>query len=68
MKRQLNDQKQLIKKLSVDNLKLDIENRKNSQLMEKVIESYSSESHKNFIENGIENDNLKSKTYSFNIL
>jgi hypothetical protein len=53
----------LIKKLSVDNLKLDIENKKISQLMEKVIDSYNSESHKNFIENGIENDILKSNKF-----
>jgi hypothetical protein len=58
----------LIKKLSVDNLKLDIENKKISQLMEKVIDSYNSESHKNFIENGIENDILKSNLFLFKFI
>eukprot|EP00340_Litonotus_pictus_P011859 CAMPEP_0170535742 /NCGR_PEP_ID=MMETSP0209-20121228/101766_1 /TAXON_ID=665100 ORGANISM="Litonotus pictus, Strain P1" /NCGR_SAMPLE_ID=MMETSP0209 /ASSEMBLY_ACC=CAM_ASM_000301 /LENGTH=448 /DNA_ID=CAMNT_0010837039 /DNA_START=1 /DNA_END=1347 /DNA_ORIENTATION=- len=54
VKQKLNESKLIIKRLSVENLKLNEENKKISALMEKVIASYNPDSHLNFIENGNE--------------
>lgn len=57
VKQKLNESKLIIKRISVDNLKLEEENKKISNLMEKVIQSYNPESHSHFIENGNKNNN-----------
>lgn len=60
VKIKLNEANQLAKKLGVENLKLMEENKKISNLMEKVIESYSAQAHEKLIESYNQNNNLES--------
>lgn len=60
VKIKLNEANQLAKKLGVENLKLMEENKKISNLMEKVIESYSAHAHEKLIDSYDNNKNLES--------